>query len=117
MFLKKTVLVDSSGILPIHKKDSITNKSNYRQNCLTQSGKVGSVLIDLSKAFDCLPHDLLIAKMEAYGFDIKSLKLTLSYLSNRQHRVRIGSSVSEWLKVLLGLPQGSVLGPTLLTSL
>ena len=70
-------------------------------------------MIDLSKAFDCLPHDLLIAKMEAYGFYIKSLKLILSYLSDRQHRVRIGSSVSEWLKVALGVPQGSVLGPIL----
>ena len=83
------------------------------QKCLAKKGKVGAVLMDLSKAFDCLPHDLLIAKMEAYGFGIKSLRFLFSYLSNRKHRVRISSYVSEWLEVLLGVPQGSILGPIL----
>ena len=69
--------------------------------------------MDLSKAFDCLPHDLLIAKMEAYGFGLKSLRFLSSYLSNRKHRVRISSYISEWLQVLLGVPQGSILGPIL----
>ena len=83
------------------------------QSCLNTSGKVGAILMDLSKAFDCLPHDLLIAKLAAYGFGQKSLKLFMSYLSDRKHRVRIGSSVSEFLTILLGVPQGSVLGPIL----
>ena len=76
-------------------------------------GRVGAILMDLSKAFDCLPHDLLIAKMAAYGFGERSLKLFLDYLSNRKHCVRIGSSVTELLEILLGVPQGSVLGPIL----
>ena len=80
------------------------------QSCLNTSGKVGAILMDLSKAFDCLPHDLLIAKLAAYGFGQKSLKLFMSYLSDRK---RIGSSVSEFLTILLGVPQGSVLGPIL----
>ena len=83
------------------------------QTCLKNSGKVGAVLMDLSKAYDCLPHDVLIAKMEAYGIGIKSLRFLYSYLKNRKHRVRISSYISEWLEVLLGVPQGSVLGPIL----
>ena len=69
--------------------------------------------MDLSKAFDCLPHDLLIAKLHAYGFGKNSLTFILSYLSNRKQRVRIGSSISEWLEVIFGVPQGSILGPIL----
>ena len=83
------------------------------QSCLNTSAKVGAILMDLSKAFDCLPHYLLKAKLAAYGFGQKSLKLFMSYLSDRKHRVRIGSSVSEFLTILLGVPQGSVLGPIL----
>ena len=74
---------------------------------------VGTVLMDLSKAYDCLPHDLLIAKLSAYGFDFNSLCLIHDYLSNRYHRVRIGNIFSEWLCVKLGVPQGSILGPLL----
>ena len=65
--------------------------------------------MDLSKAFDCLPHGLLIAKLEAYGFGLKSLRFLYSYLRNRRHRVRMSSSVSKWLELILGVPQGSVL--------
>ena len=83
------------------------------QSHLNASGIVGAILMDLSKAFDCLPHDLLLAKMAAYGFGERSLKLFYSYLSDRKHRVRVGSSISDLLEILLGVPQGSVLGPIL----
>ena len=69
--------------------------------------------MDLSKAFDCLPHDLLIAKMAAYGFGKRSLTFLYSYLSDRKHRVRIGSFFSDFINFYLGVPQGSVLGPIL----
>ena len=80
---------------------------------LDKKGFSGVLLTDLSKAFDCLNHNLLIAKLFAYGFDYTSLKLIGSYLENRYQRVRINSAYSEWNKILLGVPQGSVLGPLL----
>ena len=69
--------------------------------------------MDLSKAFDCLPHDLLIAKLDAYGFSKDSFDLIFDYLSNRKQRVKVGCSYSTWQRVLMGVPQGSVLGPLL----
>ena len=70
-------------------------------------------MMDLSKAFDCLPHCLVIAKLHAYGFDNDSCLLLASYLSNRLQRVKIESYRSEWLPLNKGVPQGSILGPIL----
>ena len=81
------------------------------QSCLDKRGIVGTVLMDLSKAYDCIQHDLIIAKLEAYGFSLKSLHFVYSYLSRRRQRVKVGSTFSSWLEVLLGVPQGSILGP------
>ena len=72
---------------------------------------VGAVLMDLSNAFDCFPHDLLIAKLHIYGFDESSLVLIYSYLKRRLQAVRINDTYSDFQSVLSGLPQGSVLGP------
>ena len=76
-------------------------------------GAFGALITDLSKAFDCLPHELLIAKLDAYGFDKSYLKLIHSYLSNGKQRVKINGSYSAWSKILFGVPQGSILGPLL----
>ena len=81
---------------------------------LDNSGVVGTILMGLSKAYDCLFHDLLIAKLAAYGFSISSLFLVHDYLTNRHQRVKIFSTKSNPQKILVGVPQGSVLGPLLL---
>ena len=63
---------------------------------LDKSGFVGTILMDLPKAYDCLPHDLLVAKFEAYGIDKTGLNLIHNYLSNRKQRTKINSSYSDW---------------------
>ena len=80
---------------------------------LDENKIVGATLMDLLKAFDCLPHDLLMAKLEAYGLDTKALKLMLSYLSGRKQCVKIRNSFSLLKLILSGVPQGSILGPIL----
>ena len=77
-------------------------------------GKVfGALLSDLSKAFDCLSHELLIAKLNAYGFSLSALKLIQNYLSCRKQRTKINNFYSSWEEILFGVPQGSILGPIL----
>ena len=77
-------------------------------------GKVfGALLRDLSKAFDCLDHELLTAKLNAYGFSLPALRLINDYLSNRKQRTKIENTYSTWLDIIFGVPQGSILGPLL----
>ena len=80
------------------------------QNELDNSGLVGTILMDLSKAYDCLPNDLIIAKFEAYGLSKPSLSLLLDHLTSRKQRVKISSSYSIWNEIKRGVPQGSILG-------
>ena len=78
---------------------------------LDKGENVGAILMDLSKAFDFIKHDLLIAKLDAYGFSYEALCLVNSYLENRHQRVKINVSFSTYKQLFLGVSQGSVLGP------
>ena len=100
------------------------SKNHSAQNCLLlmiekwrksldNKGYAGAILTDLSKAFDCINHDLMISKLNAYGFDLTSLKLIFSYLNDRYQRVRINNHFSPWSELISGVPQGSILGPLL----
>ena len=80
---------------------------------LDQCGFVGTILIYLSKTCDCLPHDLLTAKLEAYGLDTASLYLLKNYLSNSKQKTKVGSSYSDWFEYLCEILQCSILGPLL----
>ena len=154
-----------SEIIPIHKKDDPTDKTNFRpfsilpllskvfekimydqlyeyiekflnmllcgfrkahsaqhaffrliqswESELDQNGFVGTILMDLSKAYDCLSHDLIVAKLEAYGLSRPSLLLMQDYLSFRKQRTKVGSYYSNWSEIDRGIPQGSILGPLL----
>ena len=72
-----------------------------------------AVLTDLSKAFDCLFHDLIIAKLYAFGFDFKSSRIIHAYLSDRIQVTKVCSFYSKILQIINGFPQGSILGPLL----
>ena len=80
-----------------------------RKAALDSNLFTGAVLMDLLKAFDCILHDLLIAKLYAYGFSFETLTFLNSYLRNRKQCVKINNICSDFLKILSGVPQGSIL--------
>jgi len=74
---------------------------------------VGALLLDLSKAFDSVPHHILLAELALVGCDLKSLDWFISYLSNRQQRIFCRPEATAWKAVDKGVPQGSCLSPLL----
>ena len=83
------------------------------KKALDENKYIAAILMDLSKAFDCLPHDLLLLKMEYYGLSSSAVDLVKSYLSNRNQCVKLGSFTSQFDTIFKGVPQGSILGPVL----
>ena len=80
------------------------------QKTLHEKVIVATVLMDLSKAYYCIPHDLLIAEMGAYGIDSFGLLLVSDYLAHRTQTTKISSSYSSWYDIIRDVPQGSLLG-------
>ena len=83
------------------------------KSALDKGHKTGAVFMDLSKAFDCLPHALLIAKLNAYGLSTAACELMSSYLNQRMQQVKISNCRSSWNILNKGVPQGSILDPLL----
>ena len=77
----------------------------------------GASLTDLSKPFNCLPHDLIITKLNAYGFSLPALNLIQNYLAKREQKTKINDSYSPLSDTLFGVPQSSILGPLLFINL
>ena len=80
---------------------------------LAQGGEYTELLGDLSKAFNCSPHDLIVVKLHEYGFDKAVLRLMHSYLISRYQRVTIDNSYNFWSLIKYGMPEGSILDPNL----
>ena len=70
----------------------------------------GALLMDLSKTFDCIPHDLLVAKLHAYGISLNVVIFIYSYLKHRKKNLKIHNVSSSFETLLSGEPEGSVLG-------
>ena len=103
-----------SGFRKSHScQDILIRMTEDWRESLDKGSNIGVIAIDLSKAFDCMPHGLLLAKLSAYGFDRDSSELMKSYIMERQQHVKIGETYSEWIYNIKGVPQGSILGPLL----
>ena len=92
-------------------QDVITRLVEEWREHLDENFVVGAVLTDLSKAFDCIAQNLLIAKLAACGFSDTALRYVYSYLRNRKLCERINNTYSNYQKIKSALPQGSILGP------
>ena len=84
-----------------------------RRNKLDNNNVVDAILTNLSKAFDCIPHDLLVTKLDAYGFNRHTIAYIYSYLKNRKKCVRINGTQSYLGDIISDIPQGSILSPIL----
>ena len=83
------------------------------KNYVDKGKSFGALLTYLSKAFDCLDHELITSKYNTYGFTLPAFRLIHDYLSNRKQRTKINDNYSSWSKTLFFVPQGSILGPLL----
>jgi retron-type reverse transcriptase len=83
------------------------------REALGKNQYIAAVLMDLSKAFDCLPHNILLDKLSAYGVYPHSVALLKSYLSNRKQQINVNNVLSGWADIHKGVPQGSILEPLL----
>ena len=111
---QNTLYENQYGFRKNHSTSHALNFSvNYVESCLKKKQHVLGIFIDLSKAFDTVPHPELLSKLENYGIRGNANKLIASYLSNRLQYVSVLGEESEKLPVIYGVPQGSFLGPLL----
>ena len=91
----------------------VQNMLNFIAENAANNQPIIATFIDLSKAFDCLQYDKLFRKMKSLGFQPHTIKWFIDYLSNRKQITDVNGTVSEMKDMLLGVPQGSILGPIL----
>ena len=114
MILKDRLASTQSGNKRRHSTEtSIIHSNDFILNAMDNKKLTASVFLDMSKAFDSLNHDLLIKKLRHIGLSSQAILWFQSYLSSRYQRVRINSSLSDFLPVSTGVPQGSILRPLL----
>ena len=92
-------------------QSTLLNMIEHFKKSLDNGEYVACLSMDLSKAFDCLPHCLTICKLHSYGVSQEACTLIASYLRDRKQRIKLGNSRSEWTELFKGVPQGSILGP------
>ena len=107
-----------STYIPAYRRDYncqhvLLQITEHWRKSLDNDEYVGTLSMDLSKAFDSMPHALLISKLFAYGVSHQACQLVANFLKNRHQRVKISNHVSDWSVINRGVPQGSVLGPIL----
>ena len=115
-FIKRFSLISTNQFgfsQGISTSDALSSFTNFIHEALDKKQHTLNVFVDYSKAFDTVKHSILLSKLERYGFRGLSLNLIASYLENRRQRVKIGDAVSDEKQIHIGLPQGSILAPTL----
>ena len=113
-FSKKIFSPKLCGFRKCHStQHAFLNLLKNLQKNLDKSSVLGTVLMELSKAYYCLPHDLLIAKLAAYCFEDSATSVISDYLSKRYQQVKTRSVLSSYQEILRGIPQGSILEPIL----
>lgn len=105
---------DQYGFIPgSDTSTTATDVIHNLQEALNDGDLVGSIFIDVAKAFNTVNHGLLLEKLKKAGVEGPTFNLLSSYLSNRQCTIRIGTTQSEPKIMTVGVPQGSRLSTTL----